>query len=181
MVQAAILKAADGFSFSAFCGSRRLQVLVLPGPEECSDSVRVTARLSGISTQSRATRVLVVEDERHIARLLEFVLRRAGYALRICHSAEDALIEMSSFTPDALVLDLILPGMCGIDLLRMIRAAPYCCTGAVIVLSSHWLDRADESLKEAGATVHCSKPIAPSSLLRKLEELGVHPSTPLEN
>ncbi|AXC10134.1 Phosphate regulon transcriptional regulatory protein PhoB (SphR) [Acidisarcina polymorpha] len=128
----------------------------------------------------QTAKILVVEDERHIARLLEFVLQKAGYDLSICHSAERALIELEKGHPDAIVLDLILPGMSGLEFLRLIRAPPRCCASAVIVLSSHWLEQGGASLAESGATARCTKPIAPSSLLRKLKELGIHPSKPLE-
>jgi CheY-like chemotaxis protein len=140
----------------------------------------VDADLGGVADAMRPTRILVVEDERHIARLLEFILRKAGYDLVICHSGEEAIEQIAQQTPDALVLDLYLPGMTGIDFLRAIRGAPYLCDCVVVTLSSHSLDHLDTALVEAGATAQCSKPIAPSTLLKKLQQLGVHPSRPSE-
>ncbi len=134
-----------------------------------------------VASAMRPTRILVVEDERHIARLLEFVLRRAGYETAVSHSAEQALVEIEKCPPDALVLDLVLPGMSGLELLRLIRSPAYRCACAVVVLSSHWLERADATLIEAGATAQCSKPIAPSSLLRKLLGMGIDVSMPRES
>lgn len=128
----------------------------------------------------RPGRILVVEDDRHIARLLDYVLRRAGYELRVAHSAEDGLAEMVDCIPDALLLDLVLPGMTGLDFLRTIRAAPYRSECVVIVLSGHWVKQAESTLVEAGASAQCSKPIAPSTLLRKLRDFGVFPSMTAE-
>ena len=127
----------------------------------------------------RPARILVVEDERHIARLLEFVLSRAGYEVCICHSGEHALLKLEKFKPDALVLDFLLPGMTGADFLRAVRAMPIFGNCAVVILSSQWLDRTETTLIGADVTAMCSKPIAPTSLLRKLNELGVRVSMPL--
>jgi two-component system phosphate regulon response regulator PhoB len=121
----------------------------------------------------------VVEDERHIARLLKFVLSKAGYEVCVCHSGEHALMEVDAFRPDALVLDFILPGMTGADFLRKVRSAPDFRTCAVVVLSSQWFDPAEATRIGADVTAMCSKPIAPTTLLRKLNELGAQASIPL--
>ncbi len=156
------------------------ELLACPDTEDFQKPANVFSRLAGVRDLARATRILVVEDERHIARLLEFVLRKVGYELSVRHSAEEALLEMERRKFDALVLDLMLPGMSGLQFLRLIRAAPYCFAGAVVVLSGQWFEETETTLLEAGATAQCSKPIAPSSLLRKLRELGIHESTPQE-
>jgi CheY-like chemotaxis protein len=155
-------------------------VLVCPDPNALENAQSLSPFSNGSVSASRPTRILIVEDERHIARLLEFILRKAGYELTLCYSAEQALEEIQKSQPDALVLDLFLPGMTGIDFLRAIRNAPYSCTCVVVTLSSHALDQLDAALVEAGATAQCSKPIAPSTLLKKLQQLGVHQSSPLE-
>lgn len=132
------------------------------------------------ATPSRRARILVLEDERHIARLLEFFLSKGGYDLTICHTGEQALLEIEKQKPDALVLDLVLPRMTGLEFLQTVRSDPYSCQCVVIVLSSHWLEQAETSVANSEVSAFCSKPIAPRSLLRKLEELGVHPCLPQE-
>ncbi len=128
----------------------------------------------------RPGRILVIEDDRHIARLLDYVLQRAGYDLRVAHTAEQGFLEMDKCKPDALLLDLVLPRMTGLEFLRAIRAAPYFSECVVIVLSGHWVEQASAVLLEAGASAQCSKPIAPSTLLRKLREFGVNPLMPTQ-
>lgn len=129
---------------------------------------------------TRPGRILVVEDERHIARLLDHVLRKEGYEVLAVHSAEKALESIEMLQPDALLLDLVLPGMSGLEFLKAIRAEPYCLTCVVIVLSGHWFGHSGETLAETGASAQCSKPVAPSTLLRKLREFGVHKQMPRE-
>jgi CheY-like chemotaxis protein len=147
-----------------------------PNYDEIQEPIELHAPSDTPRTPLRSARILVVEDERHIARLLEFVLSKAGYALTICHSGEQALLEITKQKPDALVLDLILPGMTGLEFLQTVRGAPYSCSCVVVVLSSYWVEKAEPGLAEAGVAAFCSKPIAPRSLLRKLEELGIHAS-----
>jgi DNA-binding response OmpR family regulator len=138
-----------------------------------SELVALNASLD--NRETRPGRILVIEDDRHIARLLDYVLRKAGYQLAVANTAEQGLLEIEKCKPDALLLDLILPGMTGMDFLRQIRGEPYFSSCVVIVLSGHWFEHTDAKLVEAGASAQCSKPIAPSSLLRKLRDFGVEP------
>lgn len=123
----------------------------------------------------RASRVLVVEDERHIARLLDHILKKEGYDVAVTYDAETALKTIGDFKPDALLLDIGLPGISGLDFLRQIRLEDRWAGLVAIVLSAHWFEHDDPSISDAGATAQCPKPIAPSKLLRKLKECGIPP------
>jgi len=125
---------------------------------------------------SPAGRILVVEDERHIARFLEYVLRREGYQVAVEHDAEHALETARVFRPDAWLLDMVLPGMSGIDLLHILRREAKGERVVVIILSAHWFGQDEQMLREAGASAQCAKPIAPTTLIRKLQDLGVFPT-----
>jgi DNA-binding response OmpR family regulator len=124
---------------------------------------------------TRPSRVLVVEDERHIARLLEHFLLKEGYSVTVAHAAESAYELIGTVSPDALLLDVVLPGMSGFDLLRKLRGEPRWKELVVIVLSAQWFNHDDPALAEAGATAQCPKPIAPSKLIRKLRDCGIPP------
>src|SRR5829696_3890043 len=73
------------------------------------------------SSKTRAARVLVVDDERHIARFLEFVLKKAGYEVAVAYDGEQALAEADRFAPDALLLDLVMPKLSGLEVLKRLR------------------------------------------------------------
>ncbi len=62
---------------------------------------------------SLQNRVLVVDDERHIARLLEFVLTKEGYTVKVAHDGASALRLLDEFEPHLVILDLVLPDMPG--------------------------------------------------------------------
>ena len=117
----------------------------------------------------------MVEDERHIARLLDHVLSKEGYDVAVVHDGESALKAIEVHQPDALLLDIGLPGISGLDFLRQIRSRRRWRDLVVIVLSAHWFEHDDPSIADAGATAQCPKPIAPSKLLRKLRECGMLP------
>lgn len=124
---------------------------------------------------SRRTRLLVVEDDIHIARLLELVLEKAGYAVTVAHRAEDARELLRREEPDAILLDVILPGISGLDFLREVRADPKWSGHTVIMMSGNELDDEDLAAAGNGITVQCPKPITPSRLRSQLQECGVNP------
>src|SRR2546422_9963766 len=66
-------------------------------------------------------RVLVVEDERKVASFIKKGLQQEGYATDVVHNGEEAIHTAISFGYDLVVLDLMLPGRSGLDVLREIR------------------------------------------------------------
>ncbi|MBX3278696.1 MAG: response regulator [Acidobacteria bacterium] len=123
----------------------------------------------------RPARILVVDDERHIARLLEYVLRKEGYEVQIAHDGEAALAAVEHTQPDAVLLDLVLPGISGLEVLKALRSDKQRAGLTIAVLSARSFEDMPSELIEAGANFHCTKPVAPSTLLRKLVDVGVPP------
>lgn len=122
------------------------------------------------------TRVLIVEDERHITKFLEFVLTKEGCTIASAADGSTALSVIEDFCPDAILLDLGLPDMSGMDLLRRIREGTNGSAAKVIVLSATVYDGISEQLSEAGADAQCSKPIAPSTLVKMMRNLELLPA-----
>ncbi len=125
----------------------------------------------------RKTKILVVDDERHIARFLEFVLKREGYDVAVAHDGDHALATVRSFRPDAMVLDVVLPKQSGLEVLKSVRSDPVHAHIKVLVLTAKSFEEGLEKMQQAGANSLCSKPIAPSVLLKTLSELGAAPKT----
>lgn len=119
--------------------------------------------------------VLVVEDVRHIARLLRFQLQRAGYEVDVVADGDLVMDAVERTCPSAIILDLVLPGRSGIDICRDLRADARFAKLAIIVVTGHSFEACGEEVDEAGADCHFAKPISPTSLIQKLEELGVKP------
>jgi DNA-binding response OmpR family regulator len=129
------------------------------------------AEKPAVSQQRNPKRILVVDDERHIARLLEFVLERRGYAVKVAHDGASAIRMVRDFRPETIILDLVLPDMSGRDVLDAIRAHPQSSDCGVIVLSAHTFELGTQMLDPSARTMQCAKPIAPSRLIETIEKL----------
>ncbi|MEX0796940.1 MAG: response regulator [Acidimicrobiia bacterium] len=111
------------------------------------------------------TRVLVVDDEPQIVRALTLNLHALGYEVSSANSGEEALIQASQHRPDAVILDLGLPGIDGIEVIRGLRGW----TGVpVIVLSVREDEREKIAALEAGADDYVTKPFGMGELVARL-------------
>ena len=125
----------------------------------------------------RPARVLIIDDEAPTTRLLEFILGKNGYATDKAKGGRRCLTLAASFRPDAILLGVQMHDWNGMHSLQRLRRDPATAHTIVLALTSAF-EVNPATLLEAGATAHCSKPIAPSTLLRKLRELGVPPTVP---
>jgi DNA-binding response OmpR family regulator len=124
-------------------------------------------------SEAEKLRILVVEDERHIARFLQYVLEKAGFHVMVALDGKTAIGNIETFRPDGVVLDLVLPDIPGTEILQAIRRSETCGNAAVVVLSAHTFEHGADALDPGGRTVQCPKPIAPSRLLEKLRDFGL--------
>lgn len=112
--------------------------------------------------------ILVVEDERDIAALVGYHLTKEGYRVRTASSGPEALEELLGSRPDLIVLDLMLPGLSGFDLLGEVRSRPEIADTPVIVLTA----RRDEIDRikglELGADDYVTKPFSPQELILRI-------------
>lgn len=116
-----------------------------------------------------ASRILVVEDEKEIRELMALHLLRQGYKVRECASAEDALTEMGSQPYSLVVLDWMLPGMSGIDIVGVLRSkepAP----GVLMVTARAEPADIVQGL-ERGADDYLTKPFEPGIFLARVKAL----------
>jgi two-component system, OmpR family, KDP operon response regulator KdpE len=110
-------------------------------------------------------KILAVDDEKAIQRFLRTILESEGFAVQIVDSAAAAQVEAALFKPDLLLLDLGLPDMDGIDLLRLLREW---LTVPIIVLSVR--EREDDKVLalDAGADDYLTKPFGIAELLARI-------------
>ena len=119
---------------------------------------------------SKATppRVLVVEDERDIAALVSYHLTREGYRVRTAEGGTEALDVVAADRPDLVLLDLMLPGFSGYDVLADLRRRPELAEVPIIVLSAR-RDEADRVRGlELGADDYVTKPFSPRELVLRV-------------
>ncbi|MGE3272091.1 MAG: response regulator transcription factor, partial [Chloroflexota bacterium] len=115
-----------------------------------------------------APSILVVEDDRRMAAFLDRALTYAGYRVAMAEDGEQALSSADAQTPDLVLLDVMLPGIDGLEVARRLRAG----SGVPILMltAREGLDDRIEGL-DAGADDYLAKPFALQELLARLRAL----------
>jgi CheY-like chemotaxis protein len=125
-----------------------------------------------VAARSLACRVLVVDDNEDAAASLALLLRLTGHEIRTATDGATALRAAQEFRPDAVILDLGLPGLDGCAVARQMRGDPGLAGVFLVALTGF----TDEGLRlrslEAGFDCHFLKPADPEELLRLLAELA---------
>jgi DNA-binding response OmpR family regulator len=128
----------------------------------------------GPSSEPRPSRVLVVEDERDLARMVAAYLERAGHVVHVTHDGREAVARARSLDPDVIVLDLGLPGLDGVEVCRQVRTFSDC---YVLMLTA----RADEVDLLVGLSVgaddYLVKPLSPRQLVARVQVVLRRPRT----
>lgn len=114
-------------------------------------------------------RILLVEDEPTLAQQLQQALERAGYAVQVVHDGREGhyLGEVEPF--DAVILDLGLPGMDGVSVLRRWRAADLTMPVLILTARNDWHDKVEGM--DAGADDYVGKPFHMEELLARMRAL----------
>jgi two-component system response regulator RegX3 len=111
------------------------------------------------------TRVLVVEDEESYADALSYLLRKEGYDVAVAATGPDALTEFDRHGADIVLLDLMLPGLPGTEVIRQIRAS----SGVPVIMVSAKDDEVDKIVGlELGADDYVTKPYSPRELVARI-------------
>jgi two-component system KDP operon response regulator KdpE len=110
-------------------------------------------------------RILVVDDEPQITRVLRTSLQSNGHEVMVAHDGEDALEQFMKLQPDLVITDLTMPGMDGIELTREIRERSQI---PIIVLSVRNQDVAKVAALDVGADDYVTKPFSIQELLARV-------------
>ena len=116
-------------------------------------------------------RIMVVDDEVGALTLIGIMLERGGFEVLKARDAYIALEILEKETPDLIILDVMMPGMDGIELCRKIRAASPTRETPVLILSARGDPEAVKDGMEAGANDYLSKPILHHDLITKIQEI----------
>jgi len=131
---------------------------------------------------SSLLRVLVVDDYRDAAESLAMLLQMCGHEVRVAHSAAEALSRAAEFGPDAVVSDLMLPGMDGYELAQELRRQTGLEKTLLVALSGLGDAQAQARSRQAGFALHLLKPLMePNTLLTLLASLAEQKRKPHES
>ena len=115
------------------------------------------------------TRVLIVDDDRSIARVVQLQLEHSGFSVRCCHDGISGLEEVPKFRPEVIVLDIMLPGLDGVGVLKKLRS-----TGVrvpIIMLTARDTPMDKIHSLDHGADDYLSKPYDMGELMARIRAL----------
>ncbi|NDJ79104.1 MAG: response regulator [Chloroflexi bacterium] len=115
--------------------------------------------------------VVIIEDDRIIVQLLTVYLKNKGYQVYSAHTGPDGLELVKTVKPDALILDLMLPRLSGIEICRRLRELDEFKTLPVVIVSARADGLTKERAKEVGATTYFVKPVDLPTLHQELDGL----------
>lgn len=127
----------------------------------------MTPTMAGILTQ----KVLLVDDEVDILELLRYNLEREGFKVTTATNGRDALKLARSEKPDLIVLDIMMPGMDGVEVCNQLRAMPEFKHTLIAFLTARTEDYSQIAGFEAGADDYISKPVRPKVFVTKVKAL----------
>jgi diguanylate cyclase (GGDEF)-like protein len=115
--------------------------------------------------QPQGSRVLSVEDDPVQAAFIRTVLEAAGYTVKVCADPCRFEADLTSFRPDLVLMDVVLPGMSGYDIVRFVRQHERYAALPVIFLTTEAQMEAKIRATAAGADDYLAKPVVPALLL----------------
>jgi two-component system phosphate regulon response regulator PhoB len=116
-------------------------------------------------------RILIIEDERGLTQALEYNFGKEGYDVAVAHDGTEGLRKAQTLLPDVVLLDLMLPGMSGLDVCRQLRAGERTKALSIVMLTA----RAEETDQVVGFTLgaddYVTKPFNTKVLLQRVKAL----------
>lgn len=121
-----------------------------------------------ITANAMKPRILVVEDDVHIAELVRYNLEQEGFDVTHCGDGEEALLRAEEDTPDLIVLDWMLPHVSGIEVCRQLRRRSATLSIPIIVLTARTEEADRIRGLETGADDYMTKPFSPRELIARI-------------
>lgn len=116
-------------------------------------------------------KVLVVDDEEPILELLKYNLEKSGYDVKTAENGMKAVEIAKKFTPDLVLLDIMMPKMDGVETCRLIREIPEMQKSFVVFLTARSEEYSEVAAFDVGADDYITKPIKPRALMSRISAL----------
>lgn len=120
---------------------------------------------------SKNQKILLVDDEPDIIEFIGFNLEKEGFIVEKAETGEEALSKAILFNPDLIVLDVMMPGMDGMETCEKLRAIPELNNPIIAFLTARGEDYSQIAGFEAGADDYISKPVKPKVLVSRVKAL----------
>jgi CheY-like chemotaxis protein len=114
--------------------------------------------------------ILIVDDEATTAEMFSLMLEDQGYHTVVVHGTGTAIRSLRQERPDLVLVDVMMPGLSGLELCRFIRREPELADLPVVVVSAMSQPEDLQAGVDAGASLYLTKPISKADLLEGLEK-----------
>jgi len=124
-----------------------------------------------MNPQAAVRKILIIDDNPAVCNTLELLLKDAGYASATAGDGLDGLYKARQEKPDLILLDLMLPGMDGLKVCRMIKFDPHLKEIPVVVLTSRMMEEDRQAAFECGADGYLMKATSTDVILGEIKKL----------
>jgi diguanylate cyclase (GGDEF)-like protein len=129
----------------------------------------VAAPIGRAGASDNGDRVLVIDDEPDIAELVGVTLRTAGYSVEVAHGGTEGLAKASARPPAAVLLDVMMPGLTGLQVCEALRQDVATATTSIIMLTARRATADQVEALRRGADDYITKPFDPDELVARVE------------
>lgn len=116
-------------------------------------------------------KILIVDDDVTITELMKALMKMEGHQPTTVNDSTKALEVVSSVQPDLITLDLMMPGLTGLELCKLIHEDPRFSSIPIMIVSARDDQESKEKAKEVGAKDYLTKPFGVDDLVQKVKEL----------
>lgn len=131
------------------------------------------ASFLSLPTEKQAMRyhVLIADDEPSVLSVLRLFFGRSGFQVTAAHDGLEAIELAEQELPDAIILDLQMPRMSGIDVVRQLRTNPRFTTTPIVAITAHMRDYLPEDVMFAGFDKLVTKPFELAAMLKLIRNM----------
>ncbi len=119
----------------------------------------------------QSKKILIVDDEAHIRRLIEFTLKKGGFKMLVATNGREAINLATSDSPDLIIMDVLMPEMDGVEALDLLKQDARTSSIPVILLTGIGQSTTRREVEEKGTATYLAKPFSPNKLLREVERM----------
>ena len=119
--------------------------------------------------------ILIADDDPNIVLSLEFLMRQAGYRVRVARDGEAALAAVAEEPPDLLLLDVMMPRRSGYDVCQTVRADPVLNRVRIVMLTAKGRDVERTKGLALGADDYITKPFSTREVVARVREILARP------
>ena len=118
-----------------------------------------------------AHKILIVDDEPNIVLSLEFLLKKEGFDVAVAGDGDEALARVAAFSPDLVLLDVMMPKKSGFEVCEALRADPARAALKVVMLTAKGRDTEVAKGLALGADAYVTKPFSTKDLVARVKEI----------